>query len=162
MTPPAENPRAAEQAAFWAAFLESLPPGQPRPQTYDVWYFGDGRELAAELGELARQGIKTATCGSLWEYEAEGEPLPQPGEYSLVTDYDGRPLCIIQIVEVEVKPMNAVDAAFAYEEGEDDRTLESWRAAHLRFFERSLPAIGKTPQEDMPLVCERFRKVYPP
>jgi uncharacterized protein YhfF len=53
-----------------------------------------------------------------------------------------------------------VDAKFAYEEGEGDRSLEYWRDAHWRFFSRTLPTIGKEPSVDMPLVCERFRVIY--
>lgn len=150
-----------QQAAFWQAFLDIFPPHAPRPETYETWYFGDRRALANELGVLVLQGVKTATCGALWEYEQEGERLPRAGEFSLVTDFDGHPLCIIQTISVEVKPFNQVNARFAYEEGEDDRTLESWRAAHQRFFTRSLEKYGLEPGDNMPLVCERFRLVYP-
>ncbi len=54
-----------------------------------------------------------------------------------------------------------VDAAFAFDEGEGDRSLDYWRGAHERFFTRTLPDIGKTFNETMPVVCERFEKVYP-
>ena len=53
-----------------------------------------------------------------------------------------------------------VDARFAYEEGEGDRSLEYWQEAHWRFFSRTLPNVGREPTTDMPLVCERFRVVY--
>ena len=52
------------------------------------------------------------------------------------------------------------DADFARAEGEDDLTLESWRAGHKRFFTRTRAPIGKEFTEDMPLVCERFRVIY--
>jgi hypothetical protein len=47
-----------------------------------------------------------------------------------------------------------VDAAFAFDEGEDDRTLTSWRSGHERYFRR----LGVF-APDMPLICERFRLV---
>lgn len=47
-----------------------------------------------------------------------------------------------------------VDAAFAFEEGEGHRTLESWRAGHRRYFERN----GGW-SDEMWLACERFRLV---
>ena len=49
---------------------------------------------------------------------------------------------------------NEVDAAFAYEEGEGDRSLAYWREAHRKYFGRQ----GKF-SEDMMLMCERFRLV---
>lgn len=70
------------------------------------------------------------------------------------------PLCITETVEVTFRRYDEVDAAFAYDEGEGDRSLEYWRGAHRRFFSWTLPAIGKEFTPEMPLVCERFRVVY--
>ncbi len=61
---------------------------------------------------------------------------------------------------MEIKPYDQVDAAFAYEEGEGDRSLAYWREAHRRFFTRTLAVIGREFDETMPLVCERFRVLY--
>src|SRR5215213_7242889 len=94
------------------------------------------------------------------EYIAEGSPLPETALKTIVLDGNGDPLCIVETTEVEVRPYDKVDARFAYEEGEGDRSLEFWRGAHWRFFSRTLPNIGKEPATDMPLVCERFRVVY--
>lgn len=57
-------------------------------------------------------------------------------------------------------PFGEVDAQFAYDEGEGDRTLESWRREHWNYFWRTLPKIGFQPTSEMLLVCERFRVVY--
>jgi uncharacterized protein YhfF len=116
--------------------------------------------MADELGALISAGTKTATCSALWEYEAEGEPLPRVGTKTIVLDGKGDPFCIIETIEVEVRPFDDVDERFAYEEGEGDRSLRYWRDAHWRFFSRTLPKIGKEPTLNMPLVCERFRVVY--
>jgi uncharacterized protein YhfF len=116
--------------------------------------------MAHELAELVVRGVKTATAGLLWEYEVEGEPLPQSGDISIILDGAGRPVCVIETVQVEVKPFNQVDAAFAYDEGEGDRSLNFWREAHWRFFSRACGPIGRAPSETMPVVCERFRVMY--
>lgn len=94
------------------------------------------------------------------EYEAEGETPTRPGEKSIVLDGGGNPLCIIETAEVTVRRFDEVDEEFAREEGEGDLSLEYWRGAHRRFFGRTLPNIGRSFAEDMPLVCERFRVVY--
>jgi uncharacterized protein YhfF/dihydrofolate reductase len=147
---------------FWHSYLESLPEDDPaRSRGMPMaWGFGDGPEMADELGGLVYRGTKTATCSSLWEIEHDGEPVPRPGDLSIILDGRGDPLCIIETTEVEVMPFNAVDAGFAHDEGEGDRSLTYWRAAHWRFFSRTLAAIGRTPDETMPLVCERFRVVW--
>jgi uncharacterized protein YhfF len=147
--------------AFWQAYLDSLPrPVAPSSPTYEVWSFGHTAELADELGDLARRGLKTATTGLLWEYEAEAENLPQPGDLSLITNAAGDPLCIIETSAVEVKPFNEVDELFAYAEGEGDRSLAYWRQVHWSTFSMICLALGREAGETMPVVCERFRVVF--
>jgi uncharacterized protein YhfF len=147
--------------SYWRSYLGTLPPNSPvRDEQYVAEGWGDSPEMADELGGLISSGTKTATCSALWEYEAEGEPLPEVGLKTIVLDGNGEPLCIVETTEVEVRPYEEVDSRFAYEEGEGDRSLEDWREAHWRFFSRTLPNIGKEPAMDMPLVCERFRVAY--
>ena len=147
--------------AYWKGYLDTLPAGSPvHGEEYVAEGWGDSPRLADELGALIAHGTKTATCSALWEYEAEREPLPEVGVKTIVLDGNDDPLCIVETTEVEVRPYDKVDAQFAYEEGEGDRSLEYWREAHWRFFSRTLPGLGKEPAMDMPLVCERFRVIY--
>lgn len=145
---------------FWRDFLASQPALDPGTPPYPAEAFGDGPELADELVELILTGAKTATCSCLWEWEAEQEALPQPGQRTIVTDGSGRPRCVIEITEVTVRPFDAVDATFARQEGEGDRSLAAWREAHWGYFARVLPKIDRQPAGHMPLVCERFRMLY--
>ena len=146
---------------YWQNYLNTLPAKSPiRNESYVAEHFGDSPELADELGALIVAGTKTATCSCLWEWEAEGESLPKVGLKTVVPDGNEEPLCIIETTEVTVKAYNQVNAQFAYEEGEGDRSLAYWREAHWRYFSRALPKIGKQPTEDMPLVCERFWLIY--
>ena len=146
---------------YWEQFLASLSPHPPyRTKTYVAEAWGDGPALADELGALIVQGTKTATCSALWEWEAEGNPIPQPGLITVVLDGRGKPLCIVETVEVSIRKYNEVDADFARSEGEGDLSLNYWREAHRNFFSRTLPKVGKEFSEDMPLVCERFRMIY--
>jgi uncharacterized protein YhfF len=111
--------------------------------------FGDSPALADELLELVLKGIKTATCST------EDEPnTSTPGERWIVLDGRGTPRCVIESTEVTYRRFGEVDAAFAHDEGEGDRSLAYWREAHLRYFTR----LGKF-REDMMLMCERFRLV---
>lgn len=153
------NERATD---FWKQYLSTLPMDHPAHllAVPAAWQFGDSPELADELGHLVHAGNKTATCSALWEYEADGDPLPQAGAYSVILDGRDEPICIIQSVEIAIRPYDEVDARFAAEEGEGDRSLAYWRDGHWRFFGRSLQRIGKTPDLKMPLVCERFRLVF--
>ena len=148
-------------AEFWdgARRALDLPATAPMPE---AWSFGDSPEMADELLALVLAGTKTATAGSLWEHEAEDEPLPAVGELSIVLDGAGSPACVVETTDVSVLPMSEVDGDHARDEGEGDRTLESWRQAHERFFRRFLPTIGLEFAPDMPLVLERFVLRYAP
>jgi uncharacterized protein YhfF len=111
--------------------------------------FGDGPELADELLDLVIREVKTATCST------EDEPnTSAPNERWIVLDGRGQPACVIETLEVSYRRYHEVDAAFAYEEGEGDRSLRYWREAHRNYFGR----MGRF-SEDMMLMCERFRLV---
>ena len=147
--------------AYWRKFLSTLPDDSPyRTKTYVAEGWGDGPAMADELGALIAQGTKTGTCSALWEWEAEGNPIPQAGLITIALDGRGEPLCIVETVEVTIRKYNEVDADFARDEGEGDLSLEYWREAHKNYFSRVLPKIGMEFSEDMPLVCERFRVIY--
>lgn len=146
---------------YWKGFLGSLPPDSPyRSKSYIAESWGDSPALADELGALIVQGTKTATCSALWEWEAEGNPIPQAGLITIALDGGGEPLCIVETLEVTIRKYNEVDPDFAREEGEGDLSLHYWREAHRNYFSRVLKKIGKEFSEDMPLVCERFRVIY--
>ncbi|MGY8678651.1 ASCH domain-containing protein [Bradyrhizobium sp. UFLA05-153] len=122
------------------------------PECYQhlrTFAFGDSPALADELLELVIKGIKTATCST------EDEPnTSTPGERWVVLDGRGEPRCAIETTEVTYRRFNEVDAAFAYDEGEGDRSLAYWGSAHRAYFGR----LGRF-SEDMMLMCERFRLV---
>lgn len=148
--------------AFWQSYLASLPSGAVPPATYTAWGFGHTAEVADALGDLVLRGIKTATCSLMWMYEAEQEPLPQTGDLSIILDGTGAPLCIIETIELQVRVYQDVDAQFAYDEGEGDRSLAYWRDVHWRYFAEECASIGREVSLDMPLLCERFKVVYKP
>ncbi|MDB9527745.1 ASCH domain-containing protein [Oscillatoria sp. CS-180] len=145
---------------YWQNYLQTMPNRGRRDQRYLVDQFGDTPELADELGQLVLSNTKTATCSALWEWEAEKSPLPTVGLKTVVLDGADHPICIIETTEVTILTFNEVDARFAYDEGEGDRTLDSWRREHWKYFSRALPRIRKVPSPDMPLVCERFRVLH--
>ena len=125
---------------------------KPVPERYQHlrrFAFGDNPALADELLDLVMKGVKTATCST------EDEPnTSSPGEQWVVLDSHGNPRCVIETTEVTYRKFGEVDAAFAHDEGEGDRSLAWWRDAHRRYFGR----LGRF-SEDMTLMCERFRLV---
>lgn len=145
---------------FWAKFQASIA-YDASPLFYEAFHFDDNERTANALGALVLSGQKRATAGLLWTNELTNKPLPKIGDLSVVTDWRGHPLCVIQSTHIEIVPFDCVSDSFAATEGEGDKTLRFWREAHWRFFSRECQRIGREPTLHMPVVCEQFKVVYP-
>jgi uncharacterized protein YhfF len=115
----------------------------------EAFAFGDSSRMADDLGALVVAGTKTATC---WA-SVQGEQT-HVGKQMVMMDGDGRGWAVIETVELTQRRFDEVDATFAYDEGEGDRTLGDWRDGHRRYFTRE-----GTFAPDMMVWCERFRLV---
>lgn len=124
-----------------------------------AWAFGDNPVLADELLALVLAGRKTGTSSALADFDAEDTPVPVAGELSIILDGAGHPAALIRTTEVQIVAFGDVDADFAAAEGEDDRSLESWRAEHTKYFLRTL-GLDALPA-DFQIVTERFELLYP-
>lgn len=146
---------------FWREFCAAI--GEDRTDRFfEAFHFDDNAASANALAALVLARIKRATAGLVWSYEHAGVPLPQVGQLSVVTDFGGKPLGIIETIRVDVVPYDAVSAEFAATEGEGDGSLAYWRRAHWAYFGRECARIGRTPSFDMPVACERFELIHPP
>ena len=144
--------------AFWQRFLKAT--GRDKSTTYiDVFHFELSEALGNELLDLVLQGQKRATASSLHAFEKEGEPLPKPGDLSVVTDWEGTPRCVIETTAVTVLPFREMTYEICKREGEDD-TLASWQRGHRRFYEEEGKELGYTFSESMPVVFEDFKVIY--
>ncbi|HEV8651575.1 MAG TPA: ASCH domain-containing protein [Actinomycetes bacterium] len=128
---------------------------------HDAFAFGDSPAMADELADLVLHGPKRATAGLLLEFERDHEPVPREGGYWVVADGRGLPVCVIRTTQVEIKPLREVDAGFAWDEGEGERTLAWWLDAHRRYFTRRCAELGIRFSDELPTVFERFELVWP-
>jgi uncharacterized protein YhfF len=152
-------PIPAHLSVFWNEFSKAVH-GADENRFYEAFFFGDNEQLANELADLVLRGTKRATAGAVWSYEAEGKPIPRPGDLSIVTDWSGKPLCVIETQAVQIVPFTDVSEEFAATEGEGDGSLQFWREAHRQYFTRECAAKGQAFSEGMLVACERFKVVY--
>ncbi|MBQ4050222.1 MAG: ASCH domain-containing protein [Oscillospiraceae bacterium] len=139
---------------MWKAYTEKY----PTDSEMDAWAFGDDPDT---LAELVKTGIKTATCSAYPIYAIEGEDLPGAGELSVILDSNDEAVCIIRTEKVWVQQYCDTDAVFAAKEGEGDRSLSYWRRVHEAFFRSEMAEYGLEFSEEMKIVCEEFRVVWP-
>ncbi|WP_202081175.1 ASCH domain-containing protein [Caldalkalibacillus salinus] len=148
--------------SLWKKYLSKIGESPTTTQkTYQAWHFHNNEEDANALAKLVKNRVKTATASLYQEYIEENESLPEVGQYNIITDWDGHPVCVIQTIKVDVKPFQDVDETFAFKEGEGDKSLRYWREAHWDFFSALIKEFkfDMAPSNEMLVVCEEFEVV---
>jgi len=144
---------------FWNLFLKATNRKQTTSYS-DVFHFAMTKDLANALLTLVLNNKKKATASSLWGHTIENEKIPEIGDLSIVTDWEGIPHCVIETTAVTIIPFSEMTYDVCKREGEDD-TLESWQRGHTNFFIEEGHQIGYEFSEDMPVVFVDFKVVYP-
>jgi uncharacterized protein YhfF len=109
-------------------------------------------ELRRQLVDAVLRGDKTATAGLFDERDLDEEPLGQPSDRRALLGFDDEPVAIVELTELRVVPAAEIDVQFARDEGEGFESVDDWREAHERFFERPI-------HEDTQIVAVRFKVV---
>ncbi len=154
-----DKPKSSAVEAFWQEYRRARGVAE---QPYDACRMGDSPQFGDELLQLILTGPKRATACLLRDVETGGEMMARVGGHVIVLDGEDRPRAIWRTRTVDVKPLNQIDDAFAWDEGEGERTREDWLAMHVRYFSRRAKAEGFAFDDSMPAVFERFALVWPP
>lgn len=120
--------------------------------------------LRDRLVAAVLRGEKTATCGLLAEYAAEGAQLPKPGSRELVVDSSSQAVALIETTDVRVMPVTEIDQEFVVAAGEGYCSPAQWRTALERYWHsaRLRAALGDpdfTVRDDTMIVAQYFRLV---
>ena len=148
--------------AVWNTSLEyrkSIGNYDPVSYVYTEHFCND-KPSAEKLYQLAIDGKKRATTGSIWAYDHDKEPVLKTGDLTILTNYDETRACVIKTKSVVIKKFKEVTEQDARIEGEGDSSLEYWRRVHKEFFEEECKRIGRAFSEDMPVAFEEFEIEY--
>jgi len=146
-------------ARMWSDFIAKHPAHADAEHPFE--HFGDSSELADELLELVLHGPKRATAGAVFEFRAEDQPLPRIGGHWIVADGSGQARTILRSVELRIGPLVSVDDAFAWDEGEGDRSRDWWLDTHRTYFDRACKRLGIEFTDELKVVFERFVVAWP-
>ena len=128
----------------------------------DAWHFHMNREDANRLAELTLSGKKKAMSELYSWYEAGGLDLDEIGTKHIITDFDGKAQAIIEIIKVDTIPFNKISKDYAaLDMGTIIEPLKKWKKAHWDFFANALEQSGEKPTEEMLIVCEWFKTIWP-
>jgi uncharacterized protein YhfF len=153
------NIRTPETDAYFAAFRSARGIADAE---YDVARFGWTVEVTDALNALVLKGQKRATCCLMQQIEVGKEGMARVGGYCVMLDSRDRPAAIWRTTDVTVRAVNQVDDAFAWDEGEGDRTRADWLRVHNGYYRALAAREGFTYDDGMPAVFERFTIVWPP
>ncbi len=143
---------------YWQQFLVDT--NRDLTTTYfEAFYFGSNKQSAQSLSELVLTHNKTATCSAYAQYHLTDSRLPQVGDLSIVTDWEGNPLCVIETTDVTYMKFKEMTYDICKREGEDD-SLVSWQNNHIDFFNEIGKEMGFTFSWDMDIVFEDFKMIY--
>ncbi|GLY07673.1 MULTISPECIES: ASCH domain-containing protein [Actinoplanes] len=146
-------------ARLWEEYSRGTP--HLADAEYTVERFGDSAEMADELLGLVLHGGKRATASLLADFAHDKTPLPRIGVHWIVCDGSGTPRAVLRTTELRIGPFHSVDDAFAWDEGENDRTRDGWMREHSRYWQRVRAAQGATWSESDEVLFERFQVVHP-
>ena len=146
-----EPPPSAAVLAFWARFRAET--GLGTATVCRAVAFGAGAAVQDALAALVLRRRKRATVSLRREYGPGAPVLPAPGDLTVVVDGAGRPVAVIRTGEVRLGPLGSVDDAFAWDEGEGDRTRDGWLRIHRAHY-------GDV-DDDVPVLFERFAVIWP-
>jgi uncharacterized protein YhfF len=148
---------AGEQELWWDLYCGAMLGGhRPSTRALDVFSFGAGARMAAQLAHLVIKGSKRWTTGLIAAMERQGAPIPHVGLQSIVTDGFGIPLCLLQTAEVRHVRFGDVLHDVAAGEGEGDLSFEDWHEVHVRYFSREARELGLEFTDDSLVFNERF------
>lgn len=147
-----------EVEAFWARVCEQH---GISADSYHTRTFGDPKyaEYGDHVTQLAIDRVKRATAHLAMDFELNNVPRRIAGDYWVILWENFTPACLLEIVNVEVRPFKNVDLTFAAREGEGDGSLEYWRQCHEEYFKLQLSDWGKPWSDDLPVVLESFELV---
>jgi uncharacterized protein YhfF len=154
-------PKSGDKQAIEAYWLDYQKACHVQVAGFAATAFGNARSVADELALLIAEGHKRAHATLERDFEAEGDELPRPGDHVVVLDGQGQPRAIVRTTHVERRYFNEIDAEFAFECGEGDRSLAWWLTAYRQEFAERAEQQGFQVGDRAVLILEFFERVWP-
>jgi len=156
-----ENKIDSSVVEMWADFVSSNPKYADE-QIPESWFFHNNEKDANRLAELTLKGKKKASSGLYYWYKQAGAELPEVGTKHIITDFEGKAKVMIEIIKVDTIAFNLISKEYAaLDMGIDDQPLKKWREAHWDFFVQTMAESEETPSNNMLVVCEWFKTIWP-
>ncbi len=121
---------------------------------------GSTKQMCDLLLGLVLGEEKTCTY-SLHEFVEEEGGVPRPGDWIVFLDADWSPRCLVELHDCEQLAFNEVSKRHTAGEGPAAREVKVWQDIHRAYWGKWLTARGQSFREDIPVVWQAFRLLYP-
>ena len=139
---------------FWARCRAELP-DERLGERVVVRRIGNSAEMCEQIIGLIVSGQKKGTY-SLPDDLARAGTLPVVGDCQILTDFHGKPACLIRIDACDLLALGQIGPAELEIEGPGARDPEVWRAIHQRYWTPRLAELGQTWGDELPVLVQRF------
>ncbi len=153
------TPAAAEDIDdFWARFVREQ--GFHPKTEYREAICLDEYDSAEPQLHLVLEGRKTAGLTALRFWQWLECDLPEQGDFSILTDREGNPRCVLETMEVIELPLSRITAEQAALEQGSAVELEVWRTRQQARMEKEAVSHRYDPEADPTVVLEVFEVVW--
>jgi uncharacterized protein YhfF len=111
------------------------------------------------LGTLIADGLKTGTFLLPRVHAANPHMQPEVGGYTVLVDYEGQPLALLETLSVRTLRYDDITDADVQCEGPSLRSIGPWRDVHWDYFAGQLKPLGVAMSGDELVTIETFRVV---
>jgi uncharacterized protein YhfF len=159
MTAPAAPDTAAIEA-FWQT-AKRANPAEVRGERYRTRAIGNTPEtMRLIIGNVLR-GDKRGTFSLPWLHAKGIGEAPTVGDYVVLLDFAGKPGALVMTTAVEALTYKDITGVHTAIDGPSVRPLDKWQAVHKPHWTKQLADAGLAFDDDMPVLVEHFKLVYP-
>jgi len=95
-----------------------------------VTHFYDNEKDCQNSLKLVLSGTKKAISHSLLGLQLRKERLPKIGDFTVITDWNGKARCIVRTVAVRLRPSARTGQSNVKLAVDGDKSVENWQDAH--------------------------------
>ena len=153
-----KNPDQGPIDDFWNQAVNFIP---TLSGDHQVRSLGIDEETTGLIINFIKAGEKVGTFSLPWVMTAENLPMSYKGLPIILLSFDGKPELVVQLTKVFETSFGEIDSGVTCIDGPPVRDPDVWIPLHQDYWNGMLAEYGKACSDDMPVLVEKFKLVYP-
>ena len=153
-----KNPDQGPIDDFWNQAVNFIPTLSGDHQVRSI---GIDEETTGLIINFIKTGEKVGTFSLPWVMTAENLPMSYKGLPIILLSFDGKPELVVQLTKVFETSFGEIDSGVTCIDGPPVRDPDVWIPLHQNYWNGMLAEYDKVCSDDMPVLVEKFKLVYP-